>query len=286
MRVTEIRPEQVQPFEEIADTIREELALLEASDVLLDLHDGYEDARAGGSSMAEAAATQRLQVVTTPLLDAGGATTDGAPVAGLPEEGALLQATFAAEMGEEAPPLNAGREGFLWYEVVDIAPERARTLDEVRNRVVADWQAAETNRALNEAAADVADALRAGTDPETIAEENGYRTDTKFGLARDATDADFGAQGVAAIFSVGPREVDMATSASGDRRLVFRVDQITDAVAGAQDIDDRLRQTLGANLGDDLLNQMVGRLQQEFQVVIFPTALERALDAGGGHAGM
>ena len=34
--------------------------------------------------------------------------------------------------------------------------------DEVRDRVIADWQAAETNRALNEAAADVADALRAG----------------------------------------------------------------------------------------------------------------------------
>ncbi|RKF08218.1 peptidylprolyl isomerase [Oceaniradius stylonematis] len=280
VRVTEIQPERVQPFDEVADGIREELAALEARDVLLDIHDGYEDARAGGSSMAEAAATQRIAMETLPAIDANGNGEDGQPVEGIPEAGALLQASFAAEIGEESRPLDAGREGFLWYEVTGIDPERDRTLDEVRDRVIADWQAAQIEDALDAAADAVAQALRDGGDPSTIAADNGYRADVKFGLSRSGEDADFGATALAAVFGVGPRGVDIAEGATGDRRLVFRVDQITNPLGGAESIDPSLRANLGGNLADDLLNQMVNRLQSEFPVTLYPTALERALDAG------
>src|SRR5690606_12946902 len=50
LRVTAITPERVTPYEEVAETVRKELALDEANRVLLDVHDAYEDARAGGDS--------------------------------------------------------------------------------------------------------------------------------------------------------------------------------------------------------------------------------------------
>ena len=51
LRVTEIKPEVVKPLAEVSDQIRKDLALGEASRILLDVHDNYEDTRASGSSL-------------------------------------------------------------------------------------------------------------------------------------------------------------------------------------------------------------------------------------------
>ena len=59
LRVAEITPEESKSFEEVEAEIRKELALAEAAQVLLDVHDGYEDARASGMTLAEAAEQQR-----------------------------------------------------------------------------------------------------------------------------------------------------------------------------------------------------------------------------------
>ena len=64
LRVTEITPEVVKPLTEVAAEIRKELAVAEATRILLDAHDSYEDARAGGATLAEAAAKLNLKVVT------------------------------------------------------------------------------------------------------------------------------------------------------------------------------------------------------------------------------
>lgn len=55
VNVTTIEPESVQPFEEVADAIRNEIALSRAETEVLDLHDAVEDARASGSTFAEIA---------------------------------------------------------------------------------------------------------------------------------------------------------------------------------------------------------------------------------------
>lgn len=286
VRVTEITPERVRPFEEVEDDIRRELALLEARDILLDIHDGYEDARAGGASMAEAAATQRLDVTIAPPADRQGLGIDGNRLAALPEAGALLEAAFAAQIGEESRPINAGREGFLWYEVVDIDQARDRALDEVRARVAADWRADQVEAALDAAAEAVAASMRNGVEVATVADENGYRSGNRFGIARETSgDPDFGNEAVIAVFEAGPNAVGIAPGADGDSRLVFRIDTIANPPGGAEQLADGLADAIAFNLTDDLLNQMVNRLQQEFPVTLYPAALERALDAGV-HSGM
>ena len=61
MRVTDIKPEVVRPLAEVTPEIRKDLALVEANRILLDVHDSYEDARAGGESLREAAAKLDLR---------------------------------------------------------------------------------------------------------------------------------------------------------------------------------------------------------------------------------
>ncbi|MEP4421715.1 MAG: SurA N-terminal domain-containing protein, partial [Nitratireductor sp.] len=115
LRVTEIEAEKVQPFEEVADKIRMELALAEAGDVLFDVHDGYEDARAAGSTMAEAAEKIGLKMVTVEAIDRTGRTPDGTVVNDLPQSRDMLREAFETEAGVENPPLSLGSSGFVFY---------------------------------------------------------------------------------------------------------------------------------------------------------------------------
>jgi peptidyl-prolyl cis-trans isomerase D len=162
LRVTAISPQSVRPFDEVAATVRQELALDEANRVLLDVHDAYEDARAGGDSMAEAAGRQRLRVVTIEAVDRGGRTPEGTILTDLPESRTLLAEAFDAEPGVENPAINIGSVGFVFYEVDAVTPARERTLDEVRERVAADWAANQASTRLAQKAAETETALRGG----------------------------------------------------------------------------------------------------------------------------
>ncbi|WP_292083001.1 SurA N-terminal domain-containing protein, partial [Mesorhizobium sp.] len=84
LRVTEIKPQVVKPLSEVSDQIRKDLALGEASRVLLDVHDSYEDTRASGASLAQAADKLKLKVVTIDAIDRTGQRPDGTIVNDLP----------------------------------------------------------------------------------------------------------------------------------------------------------------------------------------------------------
>ena len=111
VRVTEINPEHVQPLEEVRDEIRHELALVEANDVLLDIHDAYEDARAGGSTMQEAAESQKLKMQTIADVDADGFAPSGEEVTSVPGQNhGCLRIRYrnrksAAQRGPDGVPL-------------------------------------------------------------------------------------------------------------------------------------------------------------------------------------
>lgn len=225
LRVTQIEPQHVSPFEEVAPTIRAELALDEANRVLLDVHDAYEDARAGGDSMVEAAARQRLKVVTVEAVDRNGRTPDGTILTDLPQSSELLREAFEAEPGMENPPISIGSVGFLFYEVDAVTPARERTLDEVRDRVAADWTASEASTRLVARAAEVEKALSGGRSMAELATELGIEVQTRRGLKRDGSDADLGEAGIA----------------------------------------------------DDLLDQLVTRLQGQYEVRIDRAAMQQAL---------
>ncbi|MBT8388846.1 MAG: peptidyl-prolyl cis-trans isomerase, partial [Altererythrobacter sp.] len=280
VRVSEIMPEQVQPFEEAAPEIRRQLALLEAQDILLNVHDGYEDARAGGASLMDAATEQKLEVQTVAAIDRQGMDQDGNPVDLGAEANELIRGIFEADANIENPPIGASGDGFIWYEVTEIIEDRDRTLDEVRQQAVEDWTTAEKNKLLDASAEPVAEALRAGRAPSDVATDNGYRADSKFGLSRETDDPDFGRAGVLEVFGVGPNGVGIATGATGLRRLVFRVDTVANPLGDGEGVPAQQAQNIEAAIRNDLLDQMINRLQLEFPVRINQAAIQNAQIAG------
>jgi len=279
VRVTKVTPEVVQPFEEVAGQIRHDMALAEASRVLLDVHDSYEDARAGGATLAEAAERLGLKVVTVEAVSRAGQRPDGTVIADLPASAELLREAFETEVNVENDPISLGSNGFVFYEVEGVTPARDRTLDEVRDKVTADWIAAETRTRLSHRTADLEKRLRDGETIDAIAAELGIDKQTKRGLRRDANDADLGGPGVAAVFAV-PNGGVGAFDAPGDAgSILFRVTEVFEpAAAGAEAIPEPERANFSRGLADDLLDQLVAKLQAELDVRVDQNAVARALN--------
>jgi len=278
LRVAEIMPQGVRSFDEVQDEIRNELAIVEAEAVLLDVHDAYEDARAGGESLQEAARRQRLTPVTVDAVDRTGRGAHGEILRDLPEPQALLAAVFDTDIAVESAPINIGAEGFLWFEVLDIIPERDRTLDEVRERVIADWTAQRTDQALGRTATALKDRIEDGENLAAIAGELGIVIDTKYDLRRSYQDAVFGASAVDAAFSGPQGLVAVADDAGDSAKILLTVNEVS-TPSGFRGADQALNAAVSSRMGDDMLNQMIALMQTEFGVSYNPRAAELALSA-------
>ncbi len=278
VRVPEVQPAKVQPLSEVEQQIRDDIALGEATRILDDVYVGYEDARAAGETMSEAAARNRLEVVTVEAVDRSGRNPEGTILTDLPESNDLLQEAFASEVGVENPPLNTGSSGYLFYEVDDVTEARDRTLDEVRDQVVANWKENEVATRLAARAEEVEKQVADGKALTEVAEELELEVQVRRGLKRDANDAELGDAGVAAVFSVARGETGLAPAQDGDAQIVFRVtDVLVPADAGPDALPADARDRFASAISDDLLDQLVARLQNEYPVTIDRGAVQQAL---------
>ena len=140
IRVTEITPANLKPYDEVAAQLKQEIAVDRAASDALNIHDKIEDARVSGKSLGESAKAVGLEERAIAAVDANGLDKNGAAVEGLDEKAALLRAVFASDIGVDDPPLATKDRGFVWFEVTKVEPSGDRSLDEVKDQVVKQWQ--------------------------------------------------------------------------------------------------------------------------------------------------
>lgn len=278
LRVTNIRPEVLKSFDEVKEELRNELALSEAADGILAVHDRIEDSRAEGLTLAEAAAKNNLKAVTIEAIDAQGNDQKGEEINGLPEKAALVGEIFKTDVGTETQPVNVGREGYAWFEVLDVIPDRDRTLDEVRDRVVADWTAEQQRQALAAKAGELAERVRKGGDLATIAGELGIAVENKIGLHRGAQDPVLGPAAVAAAFAGPVGYVVNTPGVDGEGQILLKVTEANaDTATDALSNDEQQIAAVARASGDDILDQMVSALQTAYGVSINRTLAEQSI---------
>lgn len=278
LRVTEIKPEVVKPLDELAGDIRKQLALADASRALLEVHDAYEDARAAGDSMKDAAAKSHLNMVTIDATDRSAQDADGKVISTLPQPRELIQAVFQADVDTENTPVSLGSSGYIFYEVQAITPARDRTLDEVREKAVADWTKAEADKRLAAKGEELVKRVKDGTTLDTLATELSLEKQTKRGLKREADDGDFGRAGVGIAFGVAQNGVGVFPSPTSDGQILFKVTEVFEpAGADANAVPEDARNQFARGIGDDMLDELVGKLRDEYPVEINQNAINQAL---------
>lgn len=278
LRVTNIKDGRTRSLDEVREEIRKELAEAAAIADINAVHDQFEDFRAGGSTLKEAADQLKLQVVTVTDIDSRGLNTRETEVTDIPARDAVLAEVFRTDIGLEANAVNLGTTGYLWFEVTDIKSERDRELAEVRDRAVADWTAEQQRAALGARAESLRQRVQDGTPLETIATELGLAVERKAGLSRRTEDA---VLGPTAVFSAFGGPVGTTASAAGAdpaTQILLKVTAVRDEPTGmvAPDEEQQLLSLANA-VGDDILDQMVNQLQAQYGVSINQALAQQAI---------
>jgi peptidyl-prolyl cis-trans isomerase D len=147
-----------------------------------------------------------------------------------------------------------------------------------RARVAADWAANQASTRLAQKAAETETALRGGKSMAELAGELGLEAQTRRGLKRNGTDADLGEAGIAAVFGVTRGESGVVPGAAGDTQIVFHVTDVVHPVgAGPDALAPEMRERLASGIANDLLDQLVARLQAQYPVSVDRGAMQQAL---------
>lgn len=278
LRVTNIKEGRTRTLDEVREEIREALAEAAAVADIATVHDQFEDLRAGGSTLEEAATQLNLKPVIVKASDRNGKDENEADVPNLPERDALLAEVFQTDVGVEALPVNIGNDGFIWLEVKDIVAERDRTLEEVREKATADWTSEQQKIALGAKAEGLKERAAKGETLDAIAGELGIAVETKVGIRRQTEDAVLGPAAVTAAFGGAVGMVASAPGADPATQILLKVTDVKDQPStDALGNEDAQIAEIANAAGDDILDQMVNRLQDDYGVTINQQLAEQAM---------
>ncbi len=261
IRVSEIQAGSVTPLSDVRDRLRREIAEQAAGDKVLDLFDTIEDERAGGSTLAEAAAKLNLTYRRVDAVAADGSAPDGTSITDLPEQQALLIDTFQSDIGVENDALRSGSDGFVFYEVLDITDDRDRTLEEARSDVVAAWRAEEISARIGARAEALVDRMKAGATLAAIASDIGGEVKIAADVKRSGDAKGLSANAVAQAFAGPQGHLANADADDGPERFIVRVDAISAPAFFAESEDaEFITNRLGQAMQNDILQAYNGHL--------------------------
>ena len=279
LRVSDIKPPHVKPFDEVAKDVKQQLAIEKADNRINDVQNAYEDQRAGGATLQEAARKEGLKPVVVDAVDSSGGTPDGKQIKDLPDEQDLLKAAFSNEQGDEIPALNYGSNGYLWVEVLGVNKAHDRTLKEVHDKVMADWTAERYKQEIAKKAEEIKKSVDGGKKLKDVAASLGASLETKQGVNRRDADAVFGRQAVDMAFG-GPDGTVAVADAAGDdsNKIVLHVTAVHQGTASGYDaLQPQQMSALSDQTSNALLGQMVARLQKNYGISVNQNLAEQAI---------
>ncbi|WP_181707108.1 peptidylprolyl isomerase [Chthonobacter rhizosphaerae] len=280
VRVTEVAPESIRPFEEVAGEIKASLAAKAAERTLLDTEQEIEDARAGGATLAEIAERFKLSVAAVEAVDSTGKGPDGAPVVLPPGEG-LLDAAFQSDVGVENDPVRIPGGGYTWFEVASVTPARDRALEEVDAEVVRRWTDERAGELLAKKADEMVAALKGGQDFATVATAAGATVTRSPAFPRGGEVPALGEVGIDAAFG-GPEGYVTAVEGDGDTHLVLRVvNAVVPPFFEEEAGNAQVAQRFTGELQGSLLTQYVTDFQSTIGTSVNQQALELAIGVAG-----
>ena len=282
LNVTEIVPGSTKPLSEVEAEIRKALAVQKAADEIFDTHDRLEDERAAGETLQKAAENTGLTPRIIEAVDRTARDRQGNIISDIPQSREVLSEAFEIDPGFEINAISIGTEGFIWVDVLEIEPERQKPLEEVREQVQEDWIAAEKAKAVATLAETFRERLASGGDFDALIGELIPAAEGELkkvvqqtqGLLRSATAIGLPQPVIAAGFSEPQGSVIALQRNSPTDWVVVKVASVS---AGATDVGGEVREAAGRQAGEDIITQLISRLQQDETVEINQTVIRQVL---------
>ncbi len=267
--VSEVLPPNEAVFEDHVEELRKEVAEGIAVDTIIDTANRFDEELAAGSSMDQTAEFLNLKVREIPAIDAQGRTPEGEPVENLPDLQTFLATVNPLQPGE-ASTLKETRDGdFFMVRVDDVTPAQKRPLEDVRNEVVELWRSSEQERLAQEKAEAIAERVEAGETLAAVAEAEGLSLQETQPATRFETDQQRVTHPLIAQQLFEMAEGEVTTIGIPGSQVVVQLKEILPPEEEGRDARlAELEQQLTTGLQDDIFQQFLAALQQEYAVVV------------------
>ena len=272
VKVVKTQAATIKPFADVGPSIKNRLALQQASAAIATLRDRIEDQRTAGNTLTQSAQSVGLKTQKFDSVDAQGADKSGKPVTNLPDKEALLKAAFASDVGMDNDILTTPDGGDLWFEVSNVDPAHDRTLAEVKPQVEIAWRRDQVAQRLAEKGKELVGKLNAGASIADLAKTYNVQARTITDVKRIGA-ADAPAPLIAQVFNV-PVGGSGSAATAPQTRTVFKVnDSETPPVDPNSDVNKAITANLRQQMSDDLLSAYLNALQNQMGVSVNQAAI-------------
>ncbi|HYE00425.1 MAG TPA: SurA N-terminal domain-containing protein [Alphaproteobacteria bacterium] len=260
-----VTPGGERPFEQVKAELETALRREKATDLMFERSSMMDDAIAGGASLEEAAQKAGAVVTKVAKVDNTGKDPAGKAVEGVAALPRVLEVAFAQASGDTSVMTEAPDGGYFAVRSDSVDPAALRPLDQVKDRVAADWKAEKRAEAAAAKAKDIAEKLRAGADPQKLAKETGATFARSEPLPRSGAVGNVPPGLKEELFTLQPGGVAEG-EAEGGRMVAKLVEVLPADPAAAQDQIAAARATAADTVAGDLVAQFMAGLQQRFEV--------------------
>jgi peptidyl-prolyl cis-trans isomerase D len=274
IKVLEKETAHTKPFDEVKDSLRAPLLLSQADKLASDTADQLSAAirQSPKTSLDDLAKQFHLTVNETRPIS----PTD--PLLEFADSKEAKNAIFQLRMGELNPPVRTDR-GYVVLALKSIQPAHQGSLEEIRDRVIADLKRENSTQLAKSKAEELTKRVKAGEKFDTAAKALGLEPKTSDPIARDGSipGAASGKQ-VAAAFNLNTGDVGPPLSL-GQNWLVYRVAEKTEANPADFDnqkkqLTEELLQSKRSLAFDAFRTALDTRLKQEGKLKLMPEKLK------------
>ncbi len=277
VRVGEITAATIKPFEEVKAGIEDDLLLERARRLIGDLHDKIEDLRAAATPLKDIAAQLGLKHVEVPAIDKSGNGKDGVAIADLQPFPQIVKLAYESDVGVETDPVDLGRDGYAWVDVLELTPERQKPLPEVGDALKLAYVEAEGRRLLGELVEKLGQRAGKGEDMKSIASEVGASVLSSPAFKRTGKVEGLPPTLPQRAFTVGKGGAASVASENGKARVLFRVTE----VIAPKPLDDARRKELSEALArqgeSDLTAEYAAALEKKYGLVVNQSVFQQII---------
>ena len=173
VKVAKVTPGQVVTIDQVRPQIEAEVRKDAAAEKVYALSQAYEDARADGANLVEAAKKAGVPTFTIGPVTQQGQGQQGQPVAGLTPK--MLELAYSLPAGGESEVQDAGEGQYFAVRVERVIPKALPPLAEVKPQLTRFWMMRELVKAMQTRADELAARVRKGESLDAVAASAGAK---------------------------------------------------------------------------------------------------------------
>jgi peptidyl-prolyl cis-trans isomerase D len=277
LRVARVVPGQSRTFEEVQDQIRTNLVNQRAQARMAEVANAFEDDRAAGDTIAEAAMKHGLIVRQIVAADRNGMTPEGG-VADIPLVPDFLEQVFQIETGDESDLFMTMEGGAYAVKMNSITPPAVRPFDQVREQVREAFIADARTKLLQTRVQTLADEARKTGSLAEAARALRRTPTTSMPLRRGQADNVVSTALSNQIFGATQGSIVTGQAASGDGQVIARVASVIHPEPDVSAMEyEQFRQTAAQQLSETIVDTMAQAARAEAGVTVHDATVQRIL---------